>query len=370
MEYGEIRAKHARIRQRRRRKMIARAAIGVVVLLVVIVAFFGVKSLINKDDSDDVKQVSSSNENDNNENDNIDNIHEEESDNLKDEDTIEEQAVSNEEPLFNISGIADAKKFPDSVVSTNGVLMEADTGVVVAAKDCDVRINPASMTKILTVLVAAENIEDLDNRLEDKVKITRQITDYTYSNGCSIAGFDVDEEVTVKDLFYGTILPSGADAALALAEYVAGSHDAFVALMNEKLIEIGIDETTHFTNCVGLYDEKHYSTVNDIAVIMHAAAQNEFCQQVLNARKYTTSVTLKHKEGILISNWFLRRIEDKDTHSEVLYAKTGYVAQSGSCAASYAKDTTGKEYILVTAGSASSWRCIYDQVDIYAKYLK
>ena len=83
----------------------------------------------------------------------------------------------------------------------------------------------------------------------------------------------------------------------------------------------------------------------------------------------TTTKTREHPEGRTVSNWFLRRIEDKDTHGEVLCAKTGFVAQSGSCAASLAKDKNGEEYICVTGGSTSSWRCIYDHVDIYDAFL-
>ena len=100
------------------------------------------------------------------------------------------------------------------------------------------------------LLVAAEHIENLD----DTVTITIDITDYCYVNDCSVVGFALDEVVPVRELLYGTILPSGADAALALAKYVAGSQEAFVALMNEKLEELGLSDTAHFTNCVGLYD--------------------------------------------------------------------------------------------------------------------
>jgi D-alanyl-D-alanine carboxypeptidase (penicillin-binding protein 5/6) len=89
---------------------------------------------------------------------------------------------------------------------------------------------------------------------------------------------------------------------------------------------------------------------------------------VLSARTYTTSPTTEHPEGLLLSNWFLRRIEDKDTGGEVLSAKTGYVAQSGSCAASYGKSHSGKEYICVTADASSSWRCIYDHVALYQQF--
>ena len=89
---------------------------------------------------------------------------------------------------------------------------------------------------------------------------------------------------------------------------------------------------------------------------------------MLSAHTYTTSPTEQHPEGITISNWFLRRIEDKETNGEVVCAKTGYVAQSGSCAASYEVTDSGKHYICVTADTYSSWRCIYDHVAIYQEY--
>ena len=143
--------------------------------------------------------------------------------------------------------------------------------------------------------------------------MTIDITDYCYVNGCSVVGLMVGETVSVRELFYGTILPSGADAALGLATYVAGSQEAFVALMNEKLEELGIADTAHFTNCVGLYDENHKCTVSDMAVILEAAMDNALCREVLGARTYETAPTTDHPEGQILSNWFLRRIEDKDT---------------------------------------------------------
>lgn len=259
--------------------------------------------------------------------------------------------------------------FPEEgrgVYSTNGILIDVETEEILSCRDPYQRINPASMTKILTLLVAAEHVTDL----QDTFTMTIEITDYCYRHDCSIAGFGVGEAVTVEELMYGTILPSGADAAMALAEYVAGSHEAFVELMNQKLEQLGVSDTAHFTNCVGLYDENHYCTVYDMALILKAATDNELCRQVMSARKYTTAVaTEAQPEGILLSNWFLRRIEDKDTHGEVLCAKTGYVDQSGSCAASLAADYEGREYICVTTGSISSWACIYDHVEIYQAFL-
>ena len=105
-----------------------------------------------------------------------------------------------------------------------------------------------------------------------------------------------------------------------------------------------------------------------MAVILKAAMENELCREVMSAHTYTTSSTEQHPEGIQISNWFLRRIEDKETNGEVVCAKTGYVVQSGNCAASYGVTNSGKHYICVTANAHSGWRCIYDHVEIYKTY--
>lgn len=255
--------------------------------------------------------------------------------------------------------------FSGEVVSSYAILVDPQSGEIIAQRNAKTIINPASMTKVLTVLVAAEHVTDLD----DTFTITQEITDYSYRNDCSVVGWEVGEVVTVRDLFYGTVLPSGGDAAVALAEYVAGSQEAFVELMNEKLEQLGLSSTAHFTNCVGLYDENHYCSVYDMAMILQAALDNPICREALSAKKYTTSFTEQHPEGLLISNWFLRRIEDKDAGGYVLAGKTGYVVESGSCAASCALDGDENEYICVTADSTSSWRCIYDHVEIYKTFL-
>ena len=257
--------------------------------------------------------------------------------------------------------------FDDTLASEYGILIDVEENNVLAQKAAWDRMNPASMTKILTVLVAAEKLTEED--MDKKVPITIDITDYCYSNGCSITGYALDEMATVRDLFYGTILPSGADSALALAKYVAGSHEAFTDMMNEKLAELGLAGTSHFTNCVGLYDEEHYTTAYDMAVMLKAAADNALCREVLSAHTYSTVPTEQNPEGLLVSNWFLRRIEDRDTHGEVLCGKTGFVNESGSCAASLSIGNDGKEYICVTAASSSSWKCIADQVELYQRFL-
>lgn len=279
----------------------------------------------------------------------------------------EVQAAEPEEnKIYEAAESPDMKAVSEEVISSNAIFIDLRKNEILAQRAARQVIDPASMTKILTVLVAAEQIEE--KNLDDKVTITIDITDYSYSNDCSSVGFAENERVTVQDLFYGTILPSGADAALALATYVAGSQEAFVELMNEKLQKLGLSDTAHFTNCVGLYDEAHRCTVYDMAMIMEAAMDNPLCIEVMSAHTYTTSATAEHPDGITISNWFLRRIEDKETGAEIVCGKTGYVVQSGNCAASYGEDQNGNGYICVTADSTSAWRCIYDHVALYSEF--
>ena len=181
--------------------------------------------------------------------------------------------VEEETPDPTAYGVtANTIRLGEEFPSVYAVLIDLDTHEVLAEKAAETVIYPASMTKILTVLVAAEAIDEAD--LDDTFTITREITDYCYVNGCSVVGLMVDETVTVRELFYGTILPSGADAAVGLATYVAGSQEAFVAMMNQKLEELGLSDTAHFTNCVGLFDEAHACTVTDMAAILEAAIEN------------------------------------------------------------------------------------------------
>lgn len=254
----------------------------------------------------------------------------------------------------------------EEIFSTYALLVDEGEDTVVGTRQERERISPASMTKVLTILVAAEAITE--EQLDDTFTITQEITDYGFINDCSMVGFLVGEEVTVRDLFYGTVLSSGADAALGLAIYTAGSQEAFVERMNQKLEELGLSASAHFTNCVGLYDEEHYCSIYDMAVMMKAAIHNRWCKTLLSARTYTTAPTPQHPEGIAISNWFIRRIEDKDAGGAITAAKTGYVMQSGNCAVSYGEFAGGKTYICVTADAHSSWRSIYDHVEIYKRY--
>ncbi len=265
---------------------------------------------------------------------------------------------------LNIEPDENTKDIVSDVDSGYAILVSLSENRVLAARQSHTKMYPASMTKVLTVLVAAEHLEG-EEHLDDIFTITQAIEGFSYDHGCSNVGFSPGERVRVEDLFYGTILPSGADAAMGLAEYTAGDQESFVAMMNEKLDELGIGDTTHFTNCIGIYDDNHYSRAADMAVIMNEAINNPLCLKVLSAHTYTTTATSFHPGGIQVSNWFLRRIEDKQKTGVVMCGKTGFVKESLNCAVSYAVDNEGKGYICCTGYAHGGWKAIYDHVRIY-----
>lgn len=244
------------------------------------------------------------------------------------------------------------------------ILVDSDSDLIIADKNGETKMYPASMTKVMTLLVACDYISDLS----EKVQITQDIVDYCLENGASNCGFKAGETVTMKDLLYGLILPSGADAALALVRHIAGSEEQFVNLMNLKAKELGISDTTHYTNCTGLYNADHYTTAKDMALVMKKAASNPYASAVLSTRSYTTEANSKHSNGISFSNLFLKRIDTQETGGEAMMAKTGYVAKAGNCAVSYFTAANGRHYICVTGKTQGAWNVVYAHTALYKNF--
>lgn len=259
---------------------------------------------------------------------------------------------------------ADVSITEEEVQSQFATLIDATNGKVLVTRNGADRMNPASMTKVMTALVACEHITDLD----DEVEITLEDTDFAYIHDLSCAGFTAGETVPVKDILYGAIMPSGGECCHALERYVAGDEEEFIKMMNDKVSELGLTGT-HFTNSAGLYGEDHYTTLYDMSMILKAAIENDICRQVLHEHMHVTKATEEHPEGLELSNWFMRRIEDKYTKTEVMGAKTGYVVQSGNCAVSYTIGDDGTVYICATGNAHSAWRAIFDHVALYEKYV-
>ena len=261
-----------------------------------------------------------------------------------------------------------AKKTKDTAKlktdSQFGILINLDKNEIVATKNGDERFYPASMTKIMTLLVAVENMESLD----DTFTFTNEVIDPLVMENLSRAGFESGEEVTVKDMLYGCVLPSGADATYGLAVTIAGSEREFVKLMNDKANSLGL-KNTHFVNVSGLHDDRHYSTPHDIALILDYAMQNKTCAEILSTVKYTTAKTPQHPEGIELENTMFSRMYGTEAEDVIISAgKTGYTTESGNCLASYAENADGEKFILVTGKASNFWKSIYDALNTYSEF--
>ena len=253
---------------------------------------------------------------------------------------------------------------PD-IAAPSAILMDAATGTVLYEKNASERLRPASVTKVMTLLVAAENLPDLDATFT----MTQAIIDPIYLAGASMAGFVDGETVSMRDLLYGAVVPSGAEATEALAQAVAGSEEAFVAMMNEKAAALGLTNT-HFMNTSGLHDENHYSTVREIALILQAALENETCAEILSAENYRASETEQHPDGLAMTNKFLYRVHHEYAlnGAEITAAKTGYTTEAMNCCASAGKTPDGRSVICVTANAWTGDFCIEDHIALYTKY--
>ena len=250
--------------------------------------------------------------------------------------------------------------------SRHALLMDARTGQVLARKRSGEEAAPASLTKMMTVLLAAEALPDLDT----PVTLPEDIFPALYKADASMAGFQPGEMVTVRDLLYGAMLPSGAECCEALARQVSGSEEAFVALMNRKAGELGMKHT-HFANCTGLTSPEHYSSAADLAVLLQAALNNETFRTVFTTGQYTSSVTAQHPKGLYMASTLLSRLDGGEvTGGQILGGKTGYTDAAGLCLAV----VNEKEYILVTLGApgnhATEQTNIMDAVQVYRRLEK
>ncbi|HNZ98305.1 serine hydrolase [Ruminococcus sp.] len=256
-----------------------------------------------------------------------------------------------------------SQKFKKEYDAKNAILINVDDNEVVAYRDEHVQLYPASLTKIMTLVIAVENIKDLSAT----VPITYEMVAPYIALDASRAGFEPDETPTLKDVLYGMILCSGADASLAAAEYVSGSEEAFVKLMNEKCDEIGLKHT-HFTNVAGLHDKNNYSTAEDIAILLEYAIGNDICREILSAVEYKVPPTEQNADGLVFeSTLFSRMYGDEMPGVKVLGGKTGFTDEAGNCIATFA-EVNGKKYILVLCGGTTNWNNVYNTLSAYSEY--
>ena len=270
-----------------------------------------------------------------------------------------------EEVLFPLEG-----DIPD-VLQTNdapcAIVINRTQNKVIATRNPHTKAYPASTLKVMSLLVAVENITSL----EDTFTMTYEITDPLYLAGATITGFLSGETVPIKDMLYGIILPSGGDAAVGMAVKIAGSEKAFVEMMNQKAKELGM-QNTHYANATGLHDEGNYTSAYDMALLLNAAMKNELCREILSTPKYTTTFTDKHPEGILFESTMFSHMKGTEPETATIAGgKTGYISMSKYCLASFGvSNQSGDEYIVVTLGNSSLWPAIKGQIALYKEYAK
>jgi D-alanyl-D-alanine carboxypeptidase (penicillin-binding protein 5/6) len=263
----------------------------------------------------------------------------------------------------------------DDVTAGYSVLLDCDTNTIYSGKNYSKKAYPASLTKLMTIIVTLENCDDLS----DTYTFTESDLKGLEDEHASVAGFVAGETVTVEDLLYGAMLPSGADATIGLANYVAGSETAFVELMNEKVEQLGLTGT-HFVNASGLHNKNHYTTAQDMALIVESAIKDEKIGEeflkILGAETYTTTADDENPEGIELTSLFFSRYEgyyidrdgDGEQDAEIVGGKTGFTDESQYSLASIYK-IDNSYYVCITMKSDSDSSATTDNIAIVENYL-
>lgn len=228
--------------------------------------------------------------------------------------------------------LAEYEKGP-STTAHAAVLYERSTGTVLYGKEMHTRRAPASTTKVMTALLAIEL-----GRMDDIVTVSRKAAGVPGSS----ARLYPDQKIRLLDLLYGLLLNSGNDAAVAIAEHIAGSEEAFVALMNERARELGL-ENTRFQNPHGLDAPGHYSTAYDLAILTDTAMNYPLFAQIVATREHVTDHGAFRNTNRLL--WSMEG---------ALGVKTGTTGQAGYCLVA-AVSGEGMELISVVLGSSDRW---------------
>ena len=244
------------------------------------------------------------------------------------------------------------------VTSEAGALFDQGDREVLYSKNAFERLYPASITKVMTALVALKY-----GTLTDRVTVTEDAV--ITESGATLCGIEPGDVLTLEQLLYGLMLPSGNDAGAAIAVYVGGSIEGFADMMNEEAARIGAVDT-HFVNPHGLHDTDHYTTAYDLYLIFQEAMKYERFREITCTTAYTASyrdgdgqtVTKTWKGG----NWFMTGERETPEGITVIGGKTGTTQAAGYCLIMAEEDAAGGEYISVVLKSDSR-QALYDNME-------
>jgi len=225
-------------------------------------------------------------------------------------------------------------------------VLDRENKSIIYEKDLKDKAYPASLTKIMTTIVALEHIEDLSAIAPIDIESYRDMVE----QNSSMAGFFGKEQVTYRDLLYGTMLPSGGEAANSLAINVAGNIENFVEMMNEKAAELKL-ENTHFTSPEGFHDKDQYTTAYDMAILLDYALENGHFKAIFTTDSYETTKTLDHPNGITLKSTVLSKLDETNQDGfTIIGGKSGTTYEAGQCWATLGiKDD--HEYIVIVMGA-------------------
>lgn len=240
----------------------------------------------------------------------------------------------------------------EGLYSKNVLVYNLDEDKILYNVKSEDKISIASLTKIMTTIVAIENIENLD----ETITITsKMLDDIPYD--ASTAGLEVGDEVTYKDLLYASLIPSGADATQSLAVSISGSVPKFVELMNNKAKSLNM-KNTHFVNTTGLDAEGHYSTLEDILILIKYALKNETFKTVFETKSYTTTNNIKLKSTL---DYYNRDFNYNISY--VLGSKTGFTDDAGLCLLTLS-NVDDTNIITITANAPYSYGNSKNMMDL------
>ena len=236
-----------------------------------------------------------------------------------------------------------------SVDAKAAMLIDLNTGRSVYEQDADERIYPASLTKIMSCLIALEN-----GNLSDVVTVSASALEDLDADS-SVAGLQAGEQMTLENLLYCMMVVSGSDACNVVAEHIAGSVTDFVRMMNQRAYELGCQDT-HFSNPHGLHDESHYTTARDLSIITQAALKSENFRQIVDTYEYQLpddnvrqNIPKLKTTNMLIYQSMSNALYYPRAHG----IKTGYTSQAGRCVISEATGS-GLDLLGIICGAKTT----------------
>jgi D-alanyl-D-alanine carboxypeptidase (penicillin-binding protein 5/6) len=230
---------------------------------------------------------------------------------------------------------------PPAVAARAWILVDADSAKVIMEHLADERMAPASLTKMMTGYVLSEAVRSGKVKWEDKAHISHAAwAQNPLFAGSSLMWVDIDSDVSLSDLYHGLVISSGNDASVAIAEHLAGSEDAFAAMMNEQAARLGMTNT-HFINSHGLPDPQHYTTARDLAILARAMIKDHPDDYAVYAQQHFTYNNI-------------RQMNRNELLGEpgVDGIKTGHTSEAGYCLVTSAK-RDGMRLIAVVLGTDS-----------------